>query len=260
MTIRFKILGPLEAWQDRRLLDLGRPRQRAVLASLLVTPNHAVSLDELVEHSPAEPRPAGSIDTLYCYVSGLRRILDVDTPLWSRDRVIRRRGPGYLLAVEPEQVDGWEFERSVLEGRRLVGEGRFEEAAERVRSGLSLWRAEPYQEFREYRLCAEEANRLGELYVLGVETRCEAELRLGGDLDAVTGELGTLAVRFPARERLSRLLMQALYRAGYQADALRVFERTRRALSDLSGVKPGRELQRIFVAILRQDDEVLVCE
>jgi len=76
----------------------------------------------------------------------------------------------------------------------------------------------------------------------------------------VAGELSTLAVPVPGTGAAEQAAHAGALRAGYQADALRVFERTRRALSELSGGQPGRELQRIFVAILRQDDEVLVRE
>jgi len=168
MTTRFKILGPLEAWQDRRLLELGRPRQRAVLASLLVTPNYAVSLDELVEHSPAEPRPAGRSTPSYCYVSSLRRISS-GSPPWSRDGssnggvpVICSRGTGTgrrvgVRAGSPQRTEP---------GRRTAVRGGGRGSAVRTRAvacgAVSGVRRVPA-------LCRG-GGPARELYVIGIET------------------------------------------------------------------------------------------
>lgn len=241
---RFGVLGPVTAWRDGPI-ELRSPRQRAVLAVLLVRPGQVVSVGELVDALWEDGCPPGAKGTLHSYLSHLRRSLEVASPPRGRDRILRRQAPGYVLAVAPEQVDAHVFERTVREGRRMVGQRRYQEALDQLQHGLALWRGAPYEEFRDCRFAAMEVARLEDLRLIATETCAEARLALGGDLHAVVDLLYPLWRRFPARERLSWLLMTALYRNGRRVEALTVFERTRAELREEFGIDPCARLREL---------------
>lgn len=255
-SYRFGILGPVVACDSVRFMELGAPRQRAVLAALLVTPGRVVSVDRIMFALWEERCPSNAMISLQSYVSNLRRILEADSPPRRRDRILRRQPPGYVLAIEPTQVDAHLFEQAVRAGRRLAGERKFESAIRMLDGGLMLWRGSPYEEFGSHRFVGQEIIRLEDLRLTALEIRCEAQLSLGYELDAVIAELHRQWATSPTRERLSSLLMLALCRNGRQADALSVFERTRMALQEEFGVDPGAQLQNLFTSILRQDDTI----
>nr|BFE99450.1 hypothetical protein GCM10020241_11260 [Streptoalloteichus tenebrarius] len=167
--------------------------------------------------------------------------------------MLRREPLGYVLAVEPEQVDVCRFEALLREGRSLLLDGRHAEASRVLERCLALWRGSPYAEVGDYEPAGREATRLEELRLVAWESRCEAELAWGRDPATVAAELEALSARCPTRERLNALLMRALRHAGRPADALKVYDRTRRALARELGVDPGPELRGLFDAILRNE-------
>jgi len=105
----FRILGPLEAEQDGRLLTLGGSKQRAVLALLLLHANEVVPRDRLIDELWGERAPETAATALQGYVSGLLKARGVE-------RIVTR-APGYLLQVEPDALDLGRFERLMREGR-----------------------------------------------------------------------------------------------------------------------------------------------
>ncbi|WP_189061714.1 BTAD domain-containing putative transcriptional regulator [Longimycelium tulufanense] len=240
------------SYEDRQV-ELGPARQRAVLAALLLAPGQVMTPEQLTEAVwPGNP-PAEAMANLHSYVSNLRRRLEPNRPPRGRNRILRREPMGYLLAVEPDQVDAHRFEQLLGEGRRLLLDGHHREAGRTLQECMALWRGTPYVDVRDCHQASQEAVRLEELRLLAVETRWEAELSQGRDASTVAAELAALRTKYPIRERLSWLLMQALCRTGRQADALKVYDSTRRALAEELGVDPGPELQKLFNAILRGD-------
>src|ERR671938_282449 len=153
----FGLLGPLALCREGTELTLGGPKQRALLAILLLEANHAVSADLLIDALWGDRAPDTAKNTLQVYVSQLRKLL----PEGSLATV----APGYRLAAEPEH----------------------------------------------------------------------------------------LIVENPFRERLRAQLMLALYRSGRQAEALAVYQRTRRTLVDELGIEPGESLRQLEQAILAHD-------
>ncbi len=240
--MEFRVLGPLEVLADGRPLDLGAPRQRALLAFLLLNANEVVSTDRLAEALWPEKIPRTAAKAIQVYVSALRKALGI-----ARDR-LETRGPGYVLRVGAGELDLHEFER-------LLASAKDEKAAVRaatLREALALWRGAPLADFEYESFVQPEAARLGELRQLALESRVEADLELGGGPELIA-ELQALVASRPLQERPRVLLMRALYRAGRQSEALDAYRDGKRLLDDELGLDPGPELRELERAILRQD-------
>ena len=203
-----------------------------------------VSADAIIDELWAGEPPDGAATTLRSYVSRLRSALG--------DAPIERVGGGYALEVPPESIDVGRFEALARAGLELQRRNRHRRAANDLRVALELWRGEPFAGIPADGALRTEAARLEELHMNVLEARIDADLELGRDAE-VLDELEALVARHPFRERLWRLLMIALYRAGRQADALAAYHRARAALADELGIDPGVDLQALEAAILRQD-------
>ena len=168
------------------------------------------------------------------------------------EAVLRARGGGYVLDVDPGAVDAVRFEALAASGQTLLSRGEAAAAAGYFRQALGLWRGRALADVGEVEPLAREAARLEELRLVVVEGRIEADIGLGLGAE-VTGELEGLAGEYPLRERLWGLLVLALYRAGRQADALAAYRRARDLLATELGLEPGEELRRLEQAVLRQE-------
>jgi DNA-binding SARP family transcriptional activator len=250
--VQFRLLGPLEARDGERRVELGRPKQRVLLAVLLVHANQVVSLDRLIEELWGEEPPPQAAASLQTYVSNLRRALEPGRPARAPSRVLVSQPPGYRLAVGAGDLDAARFAVLAGEGHQLLQAGRPTAAARVLREGLGLWRGPALAEVADEAFAQAERNRLEELRVSALEDRLAADLDLGGHAAAVA-ELEELAGRYRFRERLAGLLMLALYRSGRQGEALQAFAAARRALADELGIDPGRWLRQLETGILRQD-------
>ncbi|MFI9723647.1 BTAD domain-containing putative transcriptional regulator [Streptomyces sp. NPDC052396] len=249
--LHVSVLGPLTVLAQQRPVDLGPARQRTVLAALLLAPGETVPPERLLEAVWPRNPPGAAMATLHSYVSNLRRVLEPNSPPRCRNRVLRREPSGYVLAIDPALIDACRFEHLLRDGRRLLLEGQYKAASRTLESALTLWHGAPYPELCDDELGARSAARLEELRLLALESRWEAELAQERDYSVIAADLATLSMKFPTRERLSWLRMKALYRAGRQAEALKVYHHTRRLLADEYGVDPCPELQDLFGSILR---------
>lgn len=242
----FGVLGPVLARYGEREIAVRGGKQRTVLAVLLLNAGRVVSTERLIDAVWGE-NPAPSADVaVRNYVMRLRRDLG---PVKER---IRTRPPGYLISVDPGEFDVSRFE-ALLESARAAGEsGSWDRAAERARTALELWRGEPLCDVESDSLVQREAPRLAELRLRAMETRIEADLRLGRPAEVVA-ELGYLIAAHPLRERLRAQLMLALYQSGRQADALAAYQNAREELVELLGVEPGEALRDLHQRILSGD-------
>jgi DNA-binding SARP family transcriptional activator len=238
--VEFAILGPLEARAGGKPVPLGSPKQRALLAMLLLEAGRVVSLDRLIEALWAGDPPATAVASLQNFVAQLRKALGADT--------IETRAPGYVVRLDAEQLD-------VARVRSLVDAARASEPVRRAAlldEALALWRGEPLAEFRYETFALEEIARLEEFHLTLLEERAEAKLAIGAHADLVT-ELEALVRRHPLRERLRAQLMLALYRSGRQAQALEVYREGRELLVEELGLEPSPLLRGVHASILRQE-------
>jgi YVTN family beta-propeller protein len=251
-SVEFGILGPLEVWRSGCAVPLGGPRQRAVLALLLLEANRVVSMDRLAEDIWGGHPPEGWATTLQIYVVHLRQALEPGRPKGAAASVLVTKGRGYLLQLDPGQLDAARFQDGFTAGRAALEAGRHAEAAETLRQALELWRGPVLADLADYAFTRPEAARLEELQLAALEARIGADLALGRH-DALTAELEQLAGEHPLRERLHGQLMLALYRCGRQAEALAAYRRIHGLLTDEIGIDPGEPLRRLHERILAQD-------
>ena len=246
--MEFGILGPLEVRGPDGSLPLGGPRQRAVLAHLILRANRVVPADQLIDELWGEEPPDTARNTVQTYIYRLRKIL-------GEDRLEGRAG-GYVLLAEADEIDASRFEALVREARGLL-ESDPGAAVERFDEALALWRGPAFADFAGEPSLRGEITRLEDLRLVATEHRISAQLALGRHTTLV-GTLETLTDRFPLRERLWASLMLALYRTGRQAEALDAYRRAREVLSDELGIDPSAELRELHERILRQDPELMV--
>ena len=244
--MQFLILGPLEVTDDGRKLALGGPKQRAVLAHLILRANHVVPADLLIDGLWGEEPPESARNTLQTYVYRLRKVL-------GEDRIEGRDG-GYVLAAADGEIDAERFQVLVKKGKAQAGSDPGAAAAT-LSDALSLWRADALADVTEEPSLRGEAARLEELRLSATEHRVSAEIAMGGH-STVVPELESLTARYPLRERMWANLMLALYRSGRQAEALSTFERARQVLADELGADPSPELRRLHEQILHGAPEL----
>jgi predicted ATPase/DNA-binding SARP family transcriptional activator len=243
--LEVRLLGPVRALRRGREIALGGPKQRAVLALLLVEAGRVVPAGRLVEELWRGNPPPRAAATLRSYVSRLRAVL-------SPGAVLEGSGGGYVITVRADDIDAGRFERLVTAGQAALDAGEAAAAAGRFAEALGLWHGRALADVCEVEALALESARLEELRLAAVEGRIEADIALGRHA-RVIGELERLVAEFPVRERLWRLLVLALYRGERQADALAAYRRARAMLAAELGLEPGEELRRLEQAVLRQE-------
>ena len=253
--MEFRILGPLEVVEDGRSLDLGGPKQRALLAALLLRANEVVSQDALIDDLWGETPPATAAKTLQAYVSRLRKALAGPDDEARTAARLETQGHGYVLRIAPRALDADVFQRLLEEGREANARDDPKLAVDRLRDALALWHGPPLADLAYESFAQPEIARLEELRLTALEERIDADLALRRDGELV-GELEALVERHPLRERLRGQLMLALYRSGRQAEALQVHQDGRHQLAAELGLEPGEALRRLERQILEQDPEL----
>jgi len=250
--VEFGVLGPLRVVVDGRMVPIASARQRAMLALLLVSANRSVSSHRMIDAVWGE-HPARSVrNMVHTYMWQLRALLTRG----GESRLVTEPA-GYVLRVEPGELDLRRFDGLVDQGRAALARGEASRAAEKLRAALGLWRGEPFADVTLYDDDqAAEALRLEEARVAAWEDRIEAELDLGRH-ERLIGELRQAALRHPLRERIAGQLMLACYRSGRQADALAAFDRIRLLLASELGLDPGRKLRELHQGILCADPDLL---
>ncbi|MDG4864066.1 BTAD domain-containing putative transcriptional regulator [Streptomyces sp. T-3] len=235
--VRISLLGPLQAWRDGQPLSLGHLRQQAVLAALALGAGRPLSRQELLDDVWGMEPPVANVVPVYIY--RLRKALRVgDRP----DSVIERGPRGYQLTSGAVDVDVARMEELDTDIRKAGRAGEPLEAVRLCTQALELFRGDPLAGLPGP-LAELERLRLTERRITLVQRKLEWQLRLGQDAEAID-ELFALSAAYPLNEPLAAMLMRALHRNGRQADALTVFERIRRRLTDDLGVAPSRMLQR----------------
>jgi DNA-binding SARP family transcriptional activator/pimeloyl-ACP methyl ester carboxylesterase len=249
-ALRFRVLGPVEAVDAAgRPVPLGE-RQRALLAALLARAGEVVSADRLADLLWADDQPDHPAGALHSQVARLRQALraGADGDPGGEGRWLLTRPPGYLLAVEPEEVDAGRFERLLAEADAAPPP----EAARLLGEALALWRGPAYAGFADREVAQLEAIRLEEARLAAHERHAVALLDGGRPGDAVPA-IEAFVAEHPLREPARATLMRALYALGRQAEALDAYQDYRARLATDLGLEPSPALQRLQAQVLRQE-------
>ncbi|WP_194823350.1 BTAD domain-containing putative transcriptional regulator, partial [Micromonospora sp. S-DT3-3-22] len=245
------VLGPVRAARDGTPVDLGAPRQRAVLARLVAGGGHVVSVDRLVDDLWAGDPPRRARAALQVYVSNLRRVLEPHRRARTPARVLVTVAPGYALRLPTAHVDAWRFEAALRSATPDAAPGPVA-ALTGLDAALACWGADtPYAEFGGEPWADREGERLTQLRSTAVEQRAGLLLELDRPHEVVR-DLDPHVREHPLRERAAMLLAVALYRLGRQADALDVLRAVRATLAEQLGIDPSRALRTLETDLLRQ--------
>ena len=249
-SLAFGVLGTLQVGRDGRCVDLGSPKQRAVLGLLLAAAPAPVATEDLVEEIWGDAGPADPVRSLQVYVSGLRGAL-------GDARLLERTAAGYRLLVDPQQVDAEVFTTSAARAAALLAAGDAEGAERVAREALARWRGEAWHDLRHLL-------RIGPLALALDEQRLEVELLAAqsalaaGRQAAVVPDLERLVSQHPSHEQALELLVLALHRSGRRARALEVYAAACSRLREESGLDPGPRLQVLHAAVLVDDPGLVV--
>ncbi|MFL6071921.1 MAG: BTAD domain-containing putative transcriptional regulator [Mycobacteriales bacterium] len=249
-TRGIRLLGPVEVWAGTQQVITGPPRLAAVLAVLAVEAGRPVSPQVVVERVWGLDAPYRARRTLHTYVSQVRQLVARLDAAGGPVRLVRQTG-GYLLEIDPDEVDVRRFWRLVAAARRS-GTPAPERVAQ-LREATGLWQGEPLSG-----VPGEWADRMRQSwrrqYADAVVDAADAELR-AGDPVWVLDPLIELAEEFPLSEPLAAALMRVLVAAGRPAEALDRYARVRKRLTEELGADPGPGLAALHQAVLRGDHE-----
>ncbi|MDH4276658.1 MAG: AAA family ATPase [Acidimicrobiia bacterium] len=251
----FYLLGPVSAWIDGAAVSLGGPRQAAVLARLLLTPRHVVSLDQFVDSIWDNRIPSRPDVAIRSYISNLRRLIEPDRKQRGHDSILTSASAGYRLDLEPSQIDWVRFERAVNNARAMLHNGEYAAATGELRGANTLWQGEPLSGVPDSEFFSAHRNRLEELRAVALEFMYEAQLGRGDHL-SVAADIEQAIAGHPFRERLTELGMIALYRSGRQSAALALGQQLRQRLVDSLGIDPSPRIANIELQILNHDPQL----
>lgn len=252
--MQVKVLGPLEAWQHGTSVAPTAAKPRQILAMLAFYPGQAVSVSTLIEELWGMHPPRSAMTTLQTYIRQLRRLMETALAADQRSakNVLVTRCNGYLLAIDPEQVDVCVYDKLALAGSRAADMGDYESASRLLRSALEVWRGRVLVDVPAGMRLGIEVIRLEESKLNALERCVDAELRLGGHYRLLS-ELAMLSASYPMHENFCAQFMVALYRCGQLWRALEAFMKLRDTLVGELGVEPSNRLQELHRAILRSD-------
>lgn len=224
----------------------------AVLARLMLTPDQAVAMSQLVESVWDGDEPSQPHIAIRSYVSNLRRAIEPNRRRRAADSCLANSPPGYRLAIDPAAVDWVRFETLVAEGRDGLSAGDHDLAATRLRRALALWKGEPCAGLPQSHPFMAHRSRLTVLRETAQESLFEA-LLFQGDHPRVAAEIEAAIEEHPLRERLTELGMVAFYRSGRQSEALALGQRLRSRLREELGIDPSPSIEEMELKILTHD-------
>lgn len=244
------VLGPVIGSVGGSTVNITAPRQRALLAYLLINANHTVSTSKLIDGIWGGSPPQHPESTLHIVVSRLRRALGAIAPRLVRD------SSGYRMDVDAAELDLTRAQSHFADAQREMRDGDAAHAAASLEAALGCWTGETLADVPSFPFRDTASRQLHEFRLELVEMRNVAYLRCGRHLQ-VLEDIETWIRDEPWRERLRSHQMVALYRSGRQIDALAAYEALRRLLCSDFGVEPGDTIQRLHGRILRRDPSLL---
>ena len=246
---QFGVLGPLQVRMGDESLPLGTPKQRAVLAMLIVNANRPVGIDSLIGAAWDQRPPQGARATLHAYISNLRRLMS-DAGI---DRsVLASAPPGYQLSISDDQYDFGRFIAEKNAGVQAAADAQFEQASQHLLAALGEWRGPVLEDLSHFHFVETLAAAIDEERVLVYIARAEAEIACGRPHNVI-GELEALIARHGYREPLWAQLITAYYLSDRQSDALDAYLRLRALLAEDLGIDPSWTIRELYERILRQE-------
>jgi DNA-binding SARP family transcriptional activator len=255
--VQVLVLGPLTVTVGAGAVPLGTPKQKATLALLVARANSVVPVDDVIAELWGERPPASALANARMYAANLRRALAAgavpDAPK------LTKRGTGYLLSIDPTQIDAGAFRELLRRARTSLGHGDRAGAADRFDRALGLWRGPALTDVPVGHALAGWCAAVHEERVRAVEDRADTQLAMG-IVDRPTTDLRELLAAEPLRERAYALLIRARYLAGDVEGALATYDAARRQLIEHLGVEPGEELRRLQHLVLNRDESLAAPE
>lgn len=252
--MEFRLLGPVELYDDVRgcRVELNGPKQRTLLAALLVRSGVVVPVEQLIEELWGGCPPAKAVNAVQAHVARLRRLFQQHEPDRTGPERLVTRAYGYSLLVEEHETDVGRFKSAGMRAKAIITDDPAGAVA-LLRGALGLWRGDALEGDVSGSICATAANLLDEERLNALETLYDASLRADQHVEVVS-ELRDLSAAYPLRERFYDQLMVALYRCGRQTEALGVYETARRRLAAELGLEPTPALAQRMLEILSHSD------
>ncbi|CAL9354592.1 Regulatory protein AfsR [Streptomyces sp. enrichment culture] len=251
LQTHFAVLGPLRACREGIELELGPPKQRGLLALLLLQAGNPLAMQDIVDALWSLAPPESAVNVVQRHIGSLRRLLEPDLRAGSDSRRLLRGSGGYRLEVEPESLDLLRFRRQRRHARQLADSGERVEATEAMLEALAIWRgpaaAGIASDIRSHPLfTAADQEHLAAVketahYALGVNPELQAR---------VLDPLRRAAALHPLDEGLHAAVIELLAATGQQAGALLLYRTVRSRIADELGVDPGPELRAAHKAVL----------
>jgi DNA-binding SARP family transcriptional activator len=248
--LQFGVLGPLQLRAGSALVPLGAPKQRAVLAMLLMNRNRAVSVDALIDAVWGDSPVPAARTSIHSYVSNLRRLLS--SAIRDPNKMLASVPPGYQLNVADADCDLGRIVTEKNAGVHAAASGRFEDASTYLAAALAEWRGPFLDDLREFAFVDTFGTALAELRVAVQTAHAEAEIACGR-ADSIIPRLELLSTEHPYRERLWAQLITAYYVTERQSDALNAYRRLKTNLAENLGIDPGPTIRSLHEQILRQE-------
>lgn len=250
--MRFEIIGSLRVIDETGTTAIKARKLEIILTTLLARFDRTVSSHELMTEIWGSEPPRRATETLYVYISQLRKLLH--RPARGENPIITVPN-GYLLRRGPDELDVDSFQRWAALGRASAQQGRNVAAAQQFGQALALYRGPVLDGLAPGPIVEALAACVEETRLECTETLMEARLALGHHRELIS-QLYALARENPLRESFHRQLMLALYRAERRADALNAYQSARQILREELGLEPGQTLRDLQVAILQADEQL----
>lgn len=249
--VELRILGPTEVRHDGSPVRLRGAKPRQLLVLLAMRPNRPVPAEELIEELWDGVPPPSAATALRVHVRRVRQVLELPRTANAPSSRLPAGPHGYLLRIEPDELDVQRFERLLVLAREADANGDPAAAVPRLTEALDLWRGAALADARDLSATRSEVARLEELRIVAIEELADVRLALGEH--ALVIDSLTAAIKdHPFRERLTEDLMRALYRSGRQAEALRAFAELERRLDEELAIAPSPRLRRLEEDVLLQ--------
>ncbi len=248
-AVTFTLLGPLEIRKDNQDHAPTAPKILQLLAMLLLRAGEVVHIDSIIKELWSGEPPRSVRTTMQTYVYQLRKCIATHGLAPDADQLLITKPPGYVLRIEPQQVDVFQFQQLCEQGKDLFGQADFPGASRSFRSALELWAGQPLANVHCGQILTAAAVELQEQQRNALHLRIQADMAAGLHRELI-GELRSLVTTNPLDEGLHGLLMRALSSSGRRSDALATYRTLRGVLNEELGVEPCDELQLLHRELL----------